>query len=164
MLRTALSCLGCAALLAACAPSLTAPTLGRIVNAKTGQEGVVTFLPGALWSGGTTTDNNVTVQIGNQTYLGRAVLLDAAVVPARPAFDLSFGLGASQWDGIAGWGWGTRLGTPPAPRTVLRTGNLIAKTTGATPLTLTCTLQVDASEHGIGDCTGSDGARYALQF
>ncbi|MEW6421584.1 MAG: hypothetical protein AB1511_07630, partial [Deinococcota bacterium] len=70
MLKTALSCLGCAALFAACAPSLTAPTLGRIVNAGTGQEGVVTFLPGALWSGGTATGNtghNVTVQIGNQT-------------------------------------------------------------------------------------------------
>ncbi|EYB68329.1 hypothetical protein DEIPH_ctg025orf0204 [Deinococcus phoenicis] len=167
MMKAMLTCLGCAALLASCAPTLTAPTLGGIVNAGTGQEGVVTFQPGTLGAsaGSTLGANNVTLQIGGQTYTGRAALLDTAVVfPARAAFELGFGFGSGAWNPGADWIWGSRLRTPPTPQATLRTGNLIAKTAGPVPLTLTCSLQVDASEHGIGDCLGSDGARYAMQF
>ncbi|GAA5531834.1 hypothetical protein [Deinococcus aluminii] len=165
MLKATLTCLGCAALLASCAPTLTAPTLGRIVNSGTGQEGTVTFLSGVLWSSEAPAGNNVTIQIGNQSYVGRAVLLDAAaVLPARSALNVGVGFGAGFWDSAPGWGFGSRLSTPPTPHVTLRTGNLIAKTAGTTPVTLTCALQVDASQHGIGDCTGSDGARYAMQF
>ncbi|WP_034383402.1 hypothetical protein [Deinococcus sp. YIM 77859] len=161
MFKTALTCLGAAALLAACAPALTAPTVGRIVNAATGQEGTVNFPPGAL-SGGTSSTDNVVIQIGGQTYLGRATLLAAAgTVPLRPALDVTFGAGF--WNTVPGWAWGGQL-TTGTPQITLRSGNLIARTTGATPRTLTCTLQVDAEGRGIGECTGSDGARYAMQF
>lgn len=166
-MKATLTCLGCAALLASCAPTLTAPTLGRIVNAGTGQEGVVTFQPGTLgnWGGSARGGDNVTVQVGGQTYTGRAALLDVTTVyPRRPVFDLSLGFGSSFWDPASDWVWGGSLRAPATSRVILRTGNLIAKTAGPAPRTLTCNLQVDASEHGIGDCTGSDGARYAMQF
>lgn len=156
--------LGLAALLASCAPTLTAPVTGRIVNAATGQEGTVTFHLGALTPGANTPagGNNTTIQIGNLTYGGRTVLLDASTtVTVRPALDvgLAFGLGGGT-DPF----FGTRVGTTTQTRTGLRTGNLIARTFGDAPRTLTCTLQVDDTGRGVGDCTGSDGARYALQF
>lgn len=167
MLKVPLTALGCAALLASCAPTLTASTIGRIVNASTGQEGTVTFLPGALRTraGDPFGGNNTTVVIGGQTYGGRAALLDAVTAPPPRSgvnFGLAFGSGQASSDSVLGWG--LALGTPPAPRTTLRTGNLIAKTAGTSPRTLTCTLQVDESGHGVGDCTGNDGTRYVMQF
>lgn len=166
MNKVMLAALGSAALLAACAPALTAPVTGRIVNAGTGQEGTVTFLGGALQPGmGRPTTDNVTLQIGGQSYTGQVTLLDAAVGAAPyPVFDLSLGVGGVHSGPASDLFWGTRFRSPATVQSVLRTGNLIARTAGAAPRTLTCTLQVDASGRGIGDCTGSDGARYVLQF
>lgn len=161
--------LGLAAALASCAPALISPASGRIVNAKTGEEGSVTFVRGSLQPriSGARLDNNVTVQIGDQTYVGRSVIIDTAS-PAPTPFDLGlqFNFG-NNWNGTGNsdpyFGVGGNARTP-APRLVSRTGNLIARTDGNAPRTLTCTLTVDAQEHGYGDCTGSDGVRYVLQF
>lgn len=165
MLKATLISLGLAVLLASCTLTQPLSTTGRIVNAASGEEGTVTFLPGALLPrGAAPAGDNVTVVIGGQTYLGRAAVLDGGTLaPATSAFDLSLGFSASSGSAASGLGVGARLGTPPAPRASLRSGNLIARTAGATPRTLTCTFQVDASERGIGECQ-SDGARYVLQF
>jgi hypothetical protein len=164
MMKATLACLSIAALLASCAPALNPPVTGRIVNAATGQEGTLTFHPGALR--GRTGDpfggNNTTIQIGGQTYGGRTALLDASTtVTVRPNVGVSLGFGTGPYSDPF---WGTQVSTSTQTRTSLRTGNLIARTFGGTPRTLTCTLQVDDSNHGVGDCTGNDGARYALQF
>lgn len=165
MYRATLTSLGLAALLASCTLTQPSPTTGRIVNAGSGEEGTVTFLPGALLPGGAPAGDNVTVEIGGQTYRGRAaVLAGGNLAPATSAFDLSLGVGGSTGRTGSYWDWNARFGTPPAPRAGLRSGNLIARTAGATPRTLTCTLQIDASKRGIGECQGSDGARYVLQF
>jgi hypothetical protein len=163
MYRATLTSLGLAALLASCTLSQPLSTTGRIVNAGSGEEGTVTFLPGALLPGGAPGGDNVTVEIGGQTYRGRAAVL-AGGNPATSAFDVSLGVGGSTGRPGSFWDWNARFGTPTTPRAGLRSGNLIARTAGATPRTLTCTLEVDASQRGIGECQGSDGARYALQF
>lgn len=166
MLKPLLGGLTLTALLVSCAPTLQASTLGRIVNTGTGQEGTVTFLPGALRSraGDTPGTNNVTFQVDGRTYVGRVVLVDVAATPSRPALNFSVGVGVSS-GGNGGVGLSTQVGTAQPPRSQTRTGNLIARSQGPeSPVTLTCTLQVDAGEHGVGDCTGSDGARYVVQF
>lgn len=167
MLRATLIGLAGVALLASCAPTFTAATVGRVVNASTGEEGTVTFQPGALRTraGDPFGGNNTTVVIGGQTYAGRAALLDAVVaVPANTKLNFGIAFAAGSSGGNTSTGYGLFLGTQPAQPGTLRTGNLIAKTAGTGPRTLTCTLQVDEREHGVGDCTGSDGVRYVLQF
>lgn len=166
MLKFALASLGLAALLSACTPSLTAATSGRIVNAATGEQGTVSFLPGALrpQPPGQSGDN-VTVVIGGQSYVGRAAVLEGGPAASAAApLALSVGFGASVGSAGSGFGVAARVGTPPASSATLRSGNLIARTAGATPRTLTCTLQVDTAERGFGECTGSDGVRYVMQF
>ncbi len=163
-MKATLACLSIAALLGSCAPALNPPVTGRIVNATNGQEGTVTFSPGALTTrtGDALGDNNTTIQIGGQTYGGRTVLLDASTtVTVRPAVDVGFGFGTGLY---ADPFFGTRVGTTTQTRAGLRTGNLIARSFAAPNRTITCTLQVNETYRGIGDCTGSDGARYALQF
>ncbi|MBB5233401.1 hypothetical protein [Deinococcus budaensis] len=166
MLKLGLASLGLAALLSACTPALTAATSGRIVNAATGEQGTVSFLPGALrpqppgQSG-----NNVTLVIGGQSYVGRAAVLEGGpAASGTGSLGLSLGFGASVGSAGSGWGLAARVGTPPAPSATLRSGNLIARTAGAAPRTLTCTLQVDTAERGFGECSGEGGVRYVLQF
>jgi len=166
MPKVVLASLGLAASLAACAPSLTAATSGRVVNAVTGEQGTVSFLPGALrpQPAGQTGDN-VTVVIGGQSYVGRAAVLEGGPAASATApLNLSVGFGASVGSAGSGFGVAARVGTPPASSSTLRSGSLIARTAGATPRTLTCTLQVDAAERGFGECTGNDGTRYVMQF
>jgi hypothetical protein len=164
-LSTAAACL-----LASCAPTMTGPVTGRIVNGQTGEEGTVSFTRGTLRPGyvNGSAGDNVVIRIGSQAYTGRTAIVSGGVVGPLPAgWGLSLGFGGgTRLDGDGALGWGTRLDTPAnGPVAVTsRTGNLIARTLGASPSTLTCTLTVDATEHGIGDCVGSDGAKYALQF
>lgn len=163
-MKATLACLSIAALLASCAPTLNPPVTGRIVNASTGQEGTVIFSPGALSgsAGNPFGGNNTTIQIGGQTYGGRTALLDASTtVTVRPSVDVGLGFGTGFYGDPF---FGTRLGTSTQTRANLRTGNLIAKSFAAPARTITCTLQVNDAYRGVGDCTGSDGARYALQF
>ncbi|PNY83139.1 hypothetical protein CVO96_16165 [Deinococcus koreensis] len=158
-----------AALLAGCAPAVTGPQPGRIVNSVTGEEGRLTFAPGSLRPrlGEPFAPDNATIVIGGQTYSGRTAILDsgsASTLPAGWGLSLSFGGSAITGSGNQ-LGLGAQVGTPDrraAP--VARIGNLIARTAGASPRTLTCTLTVDEREHGIGECTGNDGVKYALQF
>ena len=156
---------GAAALLASCAPSVTGPVVGRIVNSKTGAEGQVSFTRGTLKPrlGDPFSPDNAVIAIGGQTYTGRTVLIDGGAVRTPSNWDMSFGFGGGRAVNDGFFGWGTRLNTPQ--RTDLaRTGNLIAKTAGANPSVLTCTLTVDVYEHGVGDCTDSSGTKYAMQF
>ncbi|MEF2278221.1 hypothetical protein V3W47_07905 [Deinococcus sp. YIM 134068] len=164
MMKATLACLSFAALLASCAPALNPPVTGRIVNSTTGQEGTVTFHPGALrgQAGDPFGGNNTTVVIGGLTYGGRTTLISASnTVTVRPSLGVSLGFGTGPY---ADPFFGTRVGTTTQTRSTLRTGNLIARTSGANARTLTCTLQVDDANHGVGDCTGSEGGRYAVQF
>ncbi|WP_309570515.1 hypothetical protein [Deinococcus sp.] len=160
-----------ATLLASCAPAATGPRTGRIVNSVTGTEGVVTFTPGTLRPrlGDPFAPDNASIAIAGQIYSGRTAIVDGSSGAGNPlpaGWGLSFGFGASSGAFTNGSvGFGTRLDspdhhTPP----VARIGNLIARTAAAPILTLTCTLTVDENEHGIGDCTGNDGTKYALQF
>jgi hypothetical protein len=158
----------CAGVLASCAPAMTGPQLGRIVNSVTGQEGTVSFVRGTLQPrlGDPFAADNVTIRIGGQTYSGRTAILNGGVGGLLPAgLGLSLSVGGSAAVGENGAvALGTRLDTPrPGPATV-RSGNLIARTAGASTLTLTCALTVDEAEHGIGECVGNDGVKYALQF
>lgn len=155
----------CAVLLASCAPSMTGPVTGRIVNTVTGVEGTVQFTRGTLQPRleGPNAPENATLQIAGQTYTGRTVLIDNGVITS-PAWRASLNLFGGHNNRESGFGWYTRVGTPGNERLVTRTGNLIARTSTAPTLTLTCTLSVDMNEHGVGDCTGSDGTKYALQF
>ncbi|THF88527.1 hypothetical protein E7T09_04810 [Deinococcus sp. KSM4-11] len=160
-----------AALLASCAPTVTAPHQGRIVNSVTGTEGVVTFTPGTLRPrlGDPFAQDNATITIGGQAYSGRTAIVDGSSGAGNPlpaGWGLSFGFGASSAAFTNGMvGIGTRLDSPDRHGPpVARIGNLIARTGGTPVLTLTCTLTVDENEHGIGDCTGNDGAKYAMQF
>lgn len=153
--------------LASCAPTVTGPITGRIVNGKTGQEGSVSFTRGTLKPrlDGPNAADNAFIQIGGQSYVGRTVLIN--VTTAAPTtdwgFGLSFGSGGPFRDGV--FGWDTRWGRNNFERTtVSRTGNLIARTSGPVTLTLTCNLNVDVYEHGVGECTGNDGTKYAMQF
>ncbi|GHF31659.1 hypothetical protein HNQ07_000525 [Deinococcus metalli] len=159
-----------AALLASCAPTVTGPRQGRIVNSVTGTEGTVTFVSGSLRPrvGDPFAPDNATITIGGQTYTGRTAIVDGSGAgnPLPAGWGLSVGFGASSSAFTNGMvGIGTRLDSPDAHRPpVARIGNLIARTTGTPVLTLTCTLTVDETEHGIGDCTGNDGTKYAMQF
>lgn len=157
---------GLAGLLSACAPTLSLSTVGRVVNSATGEEGSVTFAPGALRAraGDALGSPNVTLQVGSRRYSGRVALVDVAAAPARPNLSFSVGVGFST--GVpAGGSASVGLGTPrESERSGTRTGNIIARTGGDASLTLTCTLAVDPGEHGVGDCAASDGARYVLQF
>ncbi|MDB5044709.1 MAG: hypothetical protein JWQ08_759 [Deinococcus sp.] len=168
-MKRPLMLLGLAAVLASCTPALVGPPTGRIVNTSSGQEGTISFVSGSLQprSGTTRLDNNVTIQIGDRTYVGRSVIIDTAS-PAPSPFDFGIGFNfGSAWDGAgnrtpySGVGGTART---PAPRLVSRTGNLIARTDGNASRTLTCTLTVDVQEHGYGDCTDNSGVRYVLQF
>lgn len=155
----------CITLLASCAPSMTAPVTGRIVNTMTGVEGTVQFTRGTLQPRleGPNAPENATLQIAGQTYTGRTVIINSGV-SANPGWGASFNLFGGHTSRDSGFGWYTRFGTPSEQKTVTRTGNLIARTSSTPTLTMTCTLSVDVNEHGVGDCTGSDGTRYALQF
>lgn len=153
-----------AGLLASCAPTLTGPVSGRIVNTVTGQEGSVSFTRGTLKPrlDGPYAADNATIVIGGQSYTGRTVIINSGVSVA-PTWNASFDWYSANrtWDRF---GWSSGFSAPHNDVQVSRSGNLIAKTAGTPPLLLTCTLNVDVYEHGVGDCTGSDGTRYALQF
>ena len=158
-----------ATLLAACAPTATVPQQGRIVNSVTGEEGRLTFLPGTLRPrlGDPFAPDNATIQIGGQTYSGRTAILDSGPASPLPAgWGLSLAFGGSATTGTGNQlGLGAQVGSQDRRAfPVARSGNLIARTAGESPRTLTCTLSVDEREHGIGECTGNDGVKYALQF
>ena len=157
-----------AGVLASCAPTMTGPQVGRIVNSVTGQQGTVSFTRGTLQPrlGDPFAADNATIRIGGQVYSGRtAVLNGGAEGPLPPGWGLSVALGGTAAVGDSGMlGIGTRLDTPRPRAPRVRSGNLIARTAGAPTLTLTCTLTVDETERGIGECTGNDGVKYALQF
>ncbi len=150
--------------LVACAPSVT-DTAGRLVNTATGQEGRVLFLGGFQARPATPgMPDTVTVQLGQDLYSGQySVIGDAAPVAVSARF--GFG-GGSDLFGRRGYDGG--LSTSLASRTAsLHPGNLIVKTlklNNAAVKTLTCNFQADGGGHGVGDCLGSDGAKYALQF
>ncbi|WP_291425405.1 hypothetical protein [Deinococcus sp.] len=154
--------LGASALLASCAPSVTGPVQGRIVNSKTGQEGVAAFVRGTLQPrlNGAYAADNVTLQIGEQVYTGRTVLIGSGVVETPVTWGVGLGFGSWRHPGL---GWGGRYDTFNRA-TPIYSGNLIARTAGPAPKTLTCQLTVDAFERGVGNCVGSDGTTYALQF
>ncbi|MFC6664151.1 hypothetical protein ACFP9V_01430 [Deinococcus radiopugnans] len=157
-----------AGVLASCAPTVAGPQLGRIVNSVTGQEGTVSFVRGTLQPrlGNPFAADNATIRIGGQTYSGRTAILNGSAASLLPAgLGLSLSVGGSAAVGENGAvAVGTRLDTPRPGAPAVRSGNLIARTAGTPTLTLTCTLTVDESEHGIGECTGNDGVKYALQF
>lgn len=157
-----------AGVLASCAPTMTGPQMGRIVNSVTGQEGTVSFVRGTLQPrlGNPFAADNATIRIGGQTYSGRTAILSGSAASLLPAgLGLSLSVGGSAAIGENGAvALGTRLDTPRPGTATVRSGNLIARTASAPTLTLTCTLTVDEAEHGIGECTGNDGVKYALQF
>lgn len=157
-----------AGVLASCAPTVTGPQVGRIVNSVTGQEGTVSFTRGTLQPrlGDPFSADNATIRIGGQTYSGRTAILNGGTTSPLPAgLGVSLSLGGTAAVGSnAAVGIGTRVDTPRPRAAVTRNGNLIARTATAPTLTLTCTITVDESEHGIGECTGNDGVKYALQF
>lgn len=167
-MKPLLALLGLSTLLASCTPAVTGPQLGRIVNGKTGQEGTVAFTRGTLRPrlGDPFAPDNAIISLGTLTYTGRTVILDSAVAgPAAPNWGLRVGFGGGTNIGPNGFlGWGTDFGTPRHAASYARTGNLIARTAGNAPRTLTCSLMVDEREHGVGECTGDDGVKYALQF
>ncbi|CAM3954436.1 hypothetical protein [Deinococcus marmoris] len=163
-----LLCAAFAGVLASCAPTVTGPQVGRIVNSVTGQEGTVSFTRGTLQPrlGDPFSADNATIRIGGQTYSGRTAILNGGTTSPLPAgLGVSLSLGGTAAVGSnAAVGIGTRVDTPRPRAAVTRNGNLIARTATAPTLTLTCTITVDESEHGIGECTGNDGVKYALQF
>ncbi|AZI43394.1 hypothetical protein EHF33_12100 [Deinococcus psychrotolerans] len=151
--------------LASCAPTIT-DTAGRLVNAVSGQEGRVLFLggfqPRPVVVG---TPDNVTVQLGQDLYSGKY-----SVIGNQNALGVSFGFGVgSSFGGDSGdrrSGYGG-LRTSAEARNPTGPGNLILKTqrlNTAAVKTITCDFQADASGHGVGNCKGSDGSTYALQF
>ncbi|MXV18047.1 hypothetical protein [Deinococcus xianganensis] len=152
-----------ASVLGACAPAVTAPQTGRIVNAVTGEEGTATFTRGTLTPrvGDPFAPDNATIRIGGLTYTGRTYLIGNGALPGGLGFSVAFGA-SSGTDGSAFTGGGTRVeGGRPVPA---YTGNLIARVDGDAPGILTCTLTVDAQERGVGECFDGAGTRYALQF
>ncbi|GAA0519249.1 hypothetical protein [Deinococcus depolymerans] len=152
-----------ASVLGACAPAVTAPQTGRIVNAVTGEEGTVTFTRGTLTPhvGDPFAPDNATLRIGGRTYTGRTYLIGNGALPGGLGFSVAFGASSGS-DGSAVTGGGTRVeGGRPVPA---YTGNLIARADSDPPALLTCTLTVDAQERGIGECFDGAGTRYALQF
>ncbi|WP_339095999.1 hypothetical protein WDJ50_01500 [Deinococcus sp. VB142] len=159
--------LGVALALASCAPTVTAPQLGRIVNGKTGAEGTVSFERGSLRPlvADPFAPDNTRIQLGDDLYTGRTQLVARGGTAPLPAgWGLSVGVAGGTGAGPLGQvGWDTRLDSPRAAAPAY-SGNLIARTSGVRVRTLTCTLLVDAQEHGIGECTGEDGTKYAMQF
>lgn len=157
--------LGCAGLLASCAPTITGPVVGRIVNNTTGQEGTVSFTRGTLKPrlDGPYAADNAVINLAGRTYTGRTVIINSGV-SAAPTWNASFDWmgGNRRWNN--GWGWGIGFDTPSNDVRVSRSGNLIARTNTTPVQTLTCNLSVDVYEHGVGDCLGNDGTKYALQF
>ena len=164
MRRIALLSLASVSLLASCAPTLT-NTAGRIVNAVSGQEGRVVFLGGfQTRPAAPGMPDNVTVQLGQDVYSGQYSVIGNEA-PSRLRFGLSGGF--SSGDGFFRPGYDAGLGASAPARNVAQPGNLIVQTLKqgtAAVKTLTCTFQADASGHGVGECRGSDGATYALQF
>jgi len=173
-MKLALPLLSCL-VLSACAPALLtgAGTDGRIVNVKSGQEGVIRFLGGfrdrAIRSG---EPDNVTVSLGGLLYSGKYTVLGRSA--PRLGFGLSFGYG-----GFPNLGGDSLFGPSPYydagfygafpsydDLQATRPGNLIARATGAdgSVSTLTCAFQADRSQHGVGTCQDSAGASYTLQF
>lgn len=159
--------LGVAIALASCAPTVTAPQLGRIVNGKTGAEGTVSFERGSLRPlvADPFAPDNTRIQLGDDLYTGRTQLVARGGTAPLPAgWGLSVGVAGGTGAGPLGQvGWDTRLDSPRATAPAY-SGNLIARTSGVRVRTLTCTLLVDTQEHGIGECTGEDGTKYAMQF
>ena len=160
-----------ALLLASCAPTTLGGTAGRIVDVRSGQEGTVRFLGGvpgrALLPGD---PDNVTVNIGGVAYSGRATVIGEASGPhlGSAGLGLSLGFGSSFGPGGgSSGGFAGVVGSPARGASTVRQGNLVAKATarpdGSAPV-LSCTFQVDASDHGIGSCQDSGGASYSLQF
>jgi len=151
-----------ASVLAACAPTIT-DTAGRLVNTVSGQEGRVVFLGGFQTRAATPgMPDNVTVQLGQDFYSGQY-----SVIGNEAPVNLRFGLSGGFSSGGGFFRHGSGVGFSAPARNVARPGNLIVKTPTqgtAGVKTLTCTFQADASGHGVGDCQGSDGASYALQF
>ncbi|MFN4252943.1 MAG: hypothetical protein ACK4GP_18155, partial [Deinococcus sp.] len=82
-----------ASALGACAPALTAPQTGRIVNARTGEEGAVTFTRGTLTPrvGDPFAPDNATIRIGGRTYAGRTYLIGGGALPGGLGFSVAFG-------------------------------------------------------------------------
>ena len=155
-------------LLASCAPAIT-DTAGRIVNKATGEEGRVVFLGGfqakAVTPG---MSDNVTVQLGQDFYSGQYSVIGNGVNPLGVSASFGFGSGYSTANTrpVGTVDGGVRTTYAPS-RDTSRSANLIVRTQrlnqGAIK-TLTCDFKADASRHGVGDCTGSDGASYTLQF
>ncbi|MHA0034506.1 hypothetical protein [Deinococcus sp. PESE-13] len=165
---SALLSLAAVGLLASCAPAVTGPQLGRIVSGSTGEEGTVSIVRGTLRPivADPFAPDNVTIEIGGQTYKGRTQIVGRPATALPAGWGLSVGVGGSTRPGDSGQaalGWDTRLDSP-RPAEVSYSGNLIARTNGARVRTLTCTLTVDARERGFGECTGENGTKYALQF
>ena len=151
--------------LTSCAPTLTGPQLGRIINGKTGAEGTVSFERGTLRPliADPFSPNNARIELGGDVYTGRTQLV-AAGGGLPGGWGLSVGVGGgTRSDERGGLGWETRL---DSPRNVAPSysGNLVARTGGPRVRTLTCTLLVDLQGHGVGECTGEAGTRYAMQF
>ncbi|WP_407571198.1 hypothetical protein [Deinococcus altitudinis] len=167
-----LSCL----VLASCAPTLIVGVGGRIVNVRSGQEGVITFLGGFRNRASLATDpDNVTVAIGNAVYSGRYTVLGRDGSLGNLGVSLNFGAGfTSGYDdsifGNPGFYTSGSYGGSYRPfaddQNFTRPGNLIARATtpGGAASTLTCTFQTDRSLHGIGTCQDSAGGSYSLQF
>ncbi|WP_420595882.1 hypothetical protein [Deinococcus sp.] len=160
--------LALAGLLASCAPAIT-DTAGRIVNKASGQEGRVQFLGGfqakAVTPG---MADNVTVQLGQDFYSGQYSVIGSSSNALGVSASFGFGSGYRSADTrpVGTVDGGLRTTYDPR-RDTARPGNLIVKTqrlNTAAIKTLTCDFKADASRHGVGDCTGSDGASYTLQF
>ncbi|PTA69485.1 hypothetical protein [Deinococcus arcticus] len=150
-------------LLAACAPTMTAATPGRLVNTQTGEEGTVTFTRGTLSPrlGDPFAPDNATLRIGGRTYTGRTYLIGNGSLPGGLGVSVAFGA-SNTGSAPAAFETATRVDAGrPVPAL---TGNLIARAQGEPPALLTCTLTVDAQERGIGECFDGAGVRYALQF
>lgn len=172
-MKLALPLLSCL-VLSACAPALLSTgTDGRIVNVRSGQEGVINFLGGfrdrAIRSG---EPDNVTVSLGGLLYSGKYTVLGRS--GPRLGVGLGFGYG-----GFPNLGGDSLFGPSPYydagfygafqpynDGQPTRPGNLIARAAGAdgSVTTLTCDFQADRSQHGVGTCQDSAGATYTLQF
>lgn len=160
---------GAALALASCAPTITTPQLGRIVNSQTGVEGTVAFTRGTLRPlvSDPFAPENARIEIGGVAYTGRTQVVGAGLAPVVPAnWGLSVSVGntamrPAERDPLA---WNTRFDAPRSTEAVSYSGNLIARSSAPNVKTLTCNLLIDTREHGIGECFGNDGVKYALQF
>ena len=152
------------ALLASCAPTQR-DSAGRIVGTVSGQVGRVVFTGGFQPRAATPgQSDNVTVQLGQDLYSGTYSVIGGE---SPIGLSASFGVGGGYGPGPGHSGYTTGLSAAAAPRNVARPGNLIVQTLRldkSAIKTLTCTFQADSNGHGVGECAGSDGAKYALQF